>query len=173
MSEIDEPIELSTGKTDWARLFTEERERLNQVLPEKAVVEHIGSTAVPGMVAKPVIDIMVGVPCPLPGANDFPLLSSLGDEPLGYAGVPGRLYFRKRGREHFNIHIVSKGGDHWENNLLLRDYLCQNPQEAQAYSECKQLILEAGVSTLLTYSERKGPFVQRLLERAQRAARSS
>ena len=173
MSQIDESVELSVGRTDWAQLFTEEREKLHQVLPEEAVIEHIGSTAVPGMVAKPVIDIMVGVPASLPGGTDLPPLSSLGYEPLGEAGVPGRLYFRKRGQEHFNVHLVVRGGDHWQNNLLLRDYLCRNPQEAQAYSHCKQAILEAGVSTLLSYSERKGPFVQRLLERARRATRSS
>ncbi len=169
MSQIDEPVELSIGRTDWAQLFTEEREKLHQVLPEEAVIEHIGSTAVLGMVAKPVIDIMVGLPCPLPGRTYSPPLSSLGYEPLGEAGVSGRLYFRKRGPEHFNIHVVSKGGDHWQNNLLLRDYLCRNAEEAQAYSLYKQLILDAGVSTLLSYSERKAPFVQRLLERARRA----
>jgi len=97
MSQIDEPVELSIGRTDWAQLFTEECHKLHQVLPEEAAIEHIGSTAVPGMVAKPVIDIMVGVPCPFPGGTDFPPFSSLGYEPLGEAGVPGRLYFRKRG----------------------------------------------------------------------------
>ncbi len=73
----------------------------------------------PGLIAKPIIDLMLGVDRFPPSAELQTAIERLGYEPLGEAGVPGRLYFRRRGAQHDNLHVVLKGGAHWTNNLAL------------------------------------------------------
>ena len=129
-------------------------------------IEHIGSTAVPGLLAKPIVDIMVGViPFP-PSASWSAAVVVLGYEALGEAGVPGRLYFRQRGRVPCNVHVVEHGGAHWVSNLALRDYLRRSPEAAARYASAKRAAIAAGATTLLTYSEAKGRVIEALVSRA-------
>ena len=156
---LEEPVSLQDYDPRWADLAVEEAERLRAAVPA-AAVEHIGSTAVPGLAAKPIIDLLVGVP-----ALD-PTLRLVDYEACGEAGVPGRLYFRKRGPLSFNAHVVVLGGELWHNALLLRDYLRSHPQEARRYLEGKRGALAAG-ATLLRCSGAKSKLVEDLLARAR------
>src|SRR5262249_25596037 len=104
---LDEPVALQEHDAQWAGLAAEEIGRLRGALPE-AAFEHIGSTAVPGLLAKPIVDLMVGLPELSPSIRlpDY--------EACGEAGVPGRLYFRKRGNAAaFNAQVVIKDGPLW------------------------------------------------------------
>jgi len=112
-------------------------------------IEHIGSTAVPDLVAKPVIDLMVGVDCFPPAHTLIEALRALGYESLGEAGVPGRLYFRRRIGMPFNLHVVAKEGDHWRKNLAFRELLKRDPASRERYSQTKTQALEGGHKTLL------------------------
>jgi GrpB-like predicted nucleotidyltransferase (UPF0157 family) len=137
-------------------------------LGERAkAIEHIGSTSVPGLAAKPILDIMIGVAGELVAGLVDDALVRLGYDALGEAGVPGRLYFRKRGPVSVNVHVVVFGGSHWHNNLAIRDYLRTHPEEVAEYAEHKRQVIAGGGSTLLAYSERKAGFVAALLERAR------
>jgi len=129
-------------------------------------MEHIGSTAIAGMHAKPIVDIMLG----LDGFPASPAVSdrlrSIGYEALGEAGVPGRLYFRKRQPIAFNVQAVLFGGPHWNDNLLLRDFLSGHPEEARRYADEKRHAIDAGHRMLLAYSAAKASIVTELLAAA-------
>jgi ribonuclease-3 len=158
---VDEAVSLAQHNAKWRALAEEEIARLRGTLPE-AQFEHVGSTAVPGLIAKPVVDLLVGV-------RELPSSLKLPDyESCGEAGVPGRLYFRKRnGGQPFNAHVVAQGGSLWLDALLLRDFLIAHPEEAAAYGARKEAALLSGATTLLRYSAEKAPLVGEILTRAR------
>lgn len=157
---FDEPVTVEPHDPRWAALALDEIARLRGGLGPDARVEHVGSTAVPGLLAKPVIDLLVGV-------ADLSQPLRLSDyEAFGEAGVPGRLYFRKRGPVCFNAQAVLHKGPLWSDALLLRDFLRAHPEEAERYAQGKREALAAG-RTLLAYSKHKAPLIEGLLERAR------
>jgi GrpB-like predicted nucleotidyltransferase (UPF0157 family) len=166
-SMLDEPIHLESHDPEWLQAFQLERKRLANGLRLAAdAIEHIGSTAVPGLLAKPIVDIMIG-------AGNFPPpsawsdgLVTLGYEACGEAGVPGRLYFRQRHHPGFNVHVVEHHGTHWASNLALRDYLRGSPGVAREYESAKRAAVAGGATTLLAYSEAKRRVVEELVRRA-------
>jgi ribonuclease-3 len=164
---IDEPVAVQGHDAHWAELYAAEAARLESALGETALaIEHVGSTAVPGLDAKPIVDLLVGV-----AALD-PALRLPDYEACGSAGVPGRLYFRKRGLASFNAQVVVHGGPIWRAALLLRDYLRAHPDEAQRYASHKRESLARGATTLSRYSEEKAPLINELLQRAEAWASS-
>jgi GrpB-like predicted nucleotidyltransferase (UPF0157 family) len=113
-TDLDEPIHVSEYDPQWPVLFAAEAQRISVDLPAGVTIEHIGSTAVPGLLAKPIIDIMLGTePCQKIEAVRAALVD-LGYEDMGEAGVPGRIYFRRRSRAAFNIALVPHGGPLWD-----------------------------------------------------------
>lgn len=101
-------------------------------------IEHIGSTSIPGIWAKPIVDIMIGVKSLPLEKSQICKVIELGYEYLGEAGVSGRIYFRKRFPKAYNVHITQFGNLIWNNNILLRDFLRSNKDEAMRYSELKK-----------------------------------
>ena len=135
---IDEPITIEPYNPAWVTHFASERAVLCHALSiELSRVEHIGSTSVAGMQAKPIVDMMLGLDSFPPLLTVTDRLYSLGYEALGEAGVPGRLYFRKRLPNAFNVQAVLFGGPLWKNNLLMRDFLAAHPVEARRYADDK------------------------------------
>jgi GrpB-like predicted nucleotidyltransferase (UPF0157 family) len=166
---IDEPITIEPYSPAWVTYFASERAVLCHALSiEPSRVEHIGSTSVVGLQAKPIVDMMLGLDSfpPLQTVSDR--LYSLGYEALGEAGVPGRLYFRKRLPNAFNVQAVSFGSPLWKNNRLLRDFLITHPVEARRYADEKYRAYHAGHKTLLAYSAAKTSIMAELLAAAQR-----
>jgi GrpB-like predicted nucleotidyltransferase (UPF0157 family) len=165
---LDESVDVVAYDARWPLRFGAEAELLRSGLKGGALaIEHIGSTSVVGLAAKPVIDIMVGVSDLATTAPLTAALVALNYEALGEAGVPGRLYFRKRAAHSFNVHVMRHAGELWEANILLRDFLRAHAAEAAAYAAVKRAAARE-TPTLLAYSERKAPFITALLERAQR-----
>lgn len=167
---LDEDIQLCAYDPNWPTQFALEAQRIRPVLPPDAAVEHIGSTSVPGppakpMLAKPIIDILIGLR-PDSTAAVRTKLASVGYEDMGEAGVPGRLYFRRRTGPPFNVHVTSYGGPIWRANLALRDYLLAHPEAVVEYTEAKRTALDDGCNTLLRYSDHKSATVRQLLNRA-------
>ena len=167
MAEIDEPIELCEYQATWPRVFAEEQRRICQALniPSEDL-EHIGSTAVPGLAAKSTVDLMLGIVQLPPDGEFLKRIELLGWEALGEAGVPGRFYFRMRSALHANLHVVLKSGAHWVNNLAIRDYLRKNEDARERYAKAKRRALARGARTLLPYSAEKADFVSALLKEA-------
>ena len=166
MGELDEPVHLCAYDPRWPALFESEARRIEAGLPAKVAIEHIGSTAVEGLLAKPVIDLMLGMEPRHSMAGLRSALAALGYEDLGEAGVPGRLYLRRRAETAFNIALVSRGGSIWIANLALRDCLRTNPGAAHEYVEIKRAAFRSGIRSLLAYSDYKSAFVASLIGRA-------
>jgi len=171
VTELDEPIHLCPYDPQWPSLFAFEAQRIMAALPANIAIEHIGSTAVPSLLAKPIVDIMLGVK-PDHGLDSVRrTLTALGYEDMGEAGVPGRIYFRRREEAAFNIALVHHGSAIWTANLALREYLRTNAGAVREYIEVKRAAVENGADSLLAYSNYKSDVVGRLIRRALDATR--
>ena len=163
---IDEPVTLAPPDERWAALAREEIARLKGALPEGRF-EHIGSTAVPGLEARPVVDLMMGVTelSPPPRVPDY--------EACGEAGVPGRLYYRRRDGAHFNLQVVVFDGPLWRDALLLREHLQTHPEAANRYAAAKREAIAAGACTLIAYSNFRSAALSSLIVEARGRAETS
>lgn len=167
---LDEKIALVPFNTQWTQAYQSEAERLQKKLGHQIIgIEHIGSTAIPNIYAKPIIDIMIGVQDLSNTDSVIKQLQALHYEYFGEANVPGRLYFRYRGAQHYNLALCQYQSPIWVNNLLFRDYLRSNPEQAKIYSSFKQTIFNAGADSLLKYSDLKHPIVEEIIQKARAA----
>ncbi|MGQ3888034.1 GrpB family protein [Legionella sp. CNM-1927-20] len=160
---LDEPITLSEYDVKWPKFFLKEKLQLESVFANQVTIEHFGSTAVPGMMAKPIIDVLIGIKNSNAIESFIAPLQQLGYEYLGEAGVEGRLYFRKRGKINFNLAVVLLYGEHWQNNLAIRDYLRTHPLKVNEYNDLKKKIILRGKTMFLAYSQEKEQFIRDLL----------
>ncbi|HEX5436650.1 MAG TPA: GrpB family protein, partial [Gemmatimonadaceae bacterium] len=117
-------VRLAEYNPAWPAAFSLECTRIRAALGDlTAEIEHVGSTSVPGLIAKPVIDMLVGRPADSDAAPYIDALQSLEYEYRGESGIPGRHYFR-RGRPHtHHLHLVEHGGTLWWDHLRFRDRL--------------------------------------------------
>ena len=153
----------------WRQMFDEEAARIRMVLGKELVdIHHIGSTAVPGLAAKPVIDIM-------PVVKDIrrvdalnPLFGQLGYECMGEFGIPGRRYFRKGGKHRTHqIHIFQEDNrQDIVRHLAVRDYLRAHPEDADRYAALKQELATRFPADIESYCDGKDAFVRQLQEKA-------
>jgi len=159
-------------RAEWPQLFAREADLLAHAFQGTgAVIEHIGSTAVAGLGAKPVIDIMIGLSSLVDAERRVHELARLDYQyvPQYEAELPDRRYFRKpfqRPRTH-HLHIVELGSDFWVRHLLFRDYLRAHPETAAAYYELKKRLAAESNASGMDYTELKSPFVTDVLRRAQ------
>jgi GrpB-like predicted nucleotidyltransferase (UPF0157 family)/GNAT superfamily N-acetyltransferase len=164
---LDEPVDVVEYEAVWPKLFDVERKRLAAELAVRLnQIEHIGSTAVPGLVGKPIIDMMLGVDAWPPAEAITHAIGRLGYECLGEAGVPERMYFRRRGSVNCNLHVVRLCGRHWVANIALREYLRSHESARERYSEAKRSAIASGANTLLAYSQAKAQTLSALLNEA-------
>ncbi|MEC0182573.1 GrpB family protein [Paenibacillus peoriae] len=167
--EIDENISVVPYDEKWNTLFQSEKANLLKAFGEDVIdIQHFGSTSVQGMIAKPIVDVLIGVKTLELNNSVINNLIGLGYEGFGEIGV-GRLYFRKRQEYSFNLAVVIWNGEQWVNNLLIRNYLRDNPDVAKHYSEKKLKSIKKGYATLLSYSDEKADFVYNLLEQAKKS----
>ncbi|SDC17115.1 GrpB domain, predicted nucleotidyltransferase, UPF0157 family [Paenibacillus sp. UNCCL117] len=156
-------VRLSEFNEDWIRLFHEEANFLKTIFNDEIMrFEHFGSTSVPGMKAKPVIDMM----CMVTNISKIDLfndkLRSLGYDVAGEWGIPGRRLFRKGGenRTH-HIHFYEMTHPQIERHLVFRDYLKAHPQEVVRYSSFKEELAHHFENTS-EYSPAKKAFVKEM-----------
>ncbi len=132
-------------------------------------LEHIGSTSIPGMSSKPVIDILAGRP---PRAGTTPYIAAirqLGYEHKGAFGVPGREYFRRGSPRSHHIHLVSWSSSVWEEHLLFRDRLRSDAALARDYEAVKRELAIAYADDRRGYTDAKGPFIRSVIRAARQA----
>ncbi len=161
---IHEEVTLAPYEASWQSAFVAERERLLTLFPSQFLsVEHFGSTAVPGMVAKPIIDILAGV-------ESMAVADELFDQLLlnGYttsrefnAMLPDRRWFMRvaRGRRTHHLHVVKLGGVQWRERLRFRDALRESVTLAQQYSELKHRLAQQHRRDREAYTNAKTEFV--------------
>lgn len=156
-------IEIVPYNSEWPQKFQEEAGKIRDALGQEVVeIYHMGSTAVPGIKAKPIIDILVEVHDiqKIDGLNGE--MVRLGYEPKGEYGIPGRRFFIKndqRTRTH-HVHIFQTGHPDIERVLGFRDYLIAHPEDAQAYGELKILLADQFREDREHYTEGKTEFVR-------------
>jgi GrpB-like predicted nucleotidyltransferase (UPF0157 family) len=166
VSGLSDRVELVEHDPSWAELFERERAVLGGVFDGRVVaIEHVGSTAVPGLCAKPVVDILVGLDALDLTDEQIAAMEQLGYEYLGEHGLPGRLFFRKDPRTH-HVHVVEHGGEHWERQLVFRDALRTDAEERKRYDEFKRRLAAEG-HTREVYTELKTPFIREVEARAR------
>ena len=154
----------------WPARFAREAERLRAAAGEIPVtIEHIGSTAVPKLLAKPTIDILVGAGALEPADELVPRF-----EKLGYVYVkayeeklPMRRFLRTGSRTH-NLHVVEKGGAFWQEHVAFRDWLRTHPDDVRRYAFLKQQLVQRFGSDRDRYTEAKAPFIAEILREAMR-----
>jgi GrpB-like predicted nucleotidyltransferase (UPF0157 family) len=167
---LDERITVCTADPSWPNAFQQEAARLQSVLPCDLVpdIQHIGSTAVPGLDAKPILDVMVGLGEPGRIAETVTRLEQFDYESLGEAGVPGRWALRRRNvAQPSNIAIVAYQGEWWKLNLAVRDYLRANAEAARNYALAKWHAVSGGADMLLAYSDAKRVMIEKIAAEAR------
>ncbi len=169
----DERVEIVEYDPAWPQRFAEEAAALRALLPERLVgrIEHFGSTAVPGMPAKPIIDMIVEVPdleavrrevAPLLVARGYEFFwrpTSPGDPDIDYA------WFIKRdaaGRRTHHIHFLPPGSPYWD-RLGFRDLLIADPALARAYAAVKRQAATSRPEDRAAYARAKGDFIREAL----------
>lgn len=170
----------------WPEKFEAERALIVRTCRPRAFVriEHVGSTSVPGLAAKPIIDMMPGLRSLDDAMPLVPLLESIGyeyvpafehDTPSG-PGMPLRRYFRKdeHGERAYHLHAVEVGSSFWVEHLLFRDYLRTHPEDAAEYARVKRELASAYNATLtpasdinIGYTDRKTDFIEAVKARAR------
>ena len=151
---------------NWPVQFLIERDILQTVLSKWLVgdIEHIGSTAVPGLAAKPVIDIMAPVASLEGSWGAFKAAESVGY--CFYPYKPDEMYwFCKPSPElrTHHLHIVPLGSQTWVERLAFRDALRQNPELAQEYDALKRRLAQDFANDREAYTDAKAPFILRTL----------
>ena len=165
-------VELRPYDARWSDLFNAEAARLQDALgPAILAIEHIGSTAIPEMPAKPLLDMMAAVADHMTIETLKNPLAKLGYEDCGPAGVPERTLFAKGPPERRTHHLslVPRGADYWRDQILFRDYLRAHSETAAAYAELKQDLLQRFRNTRPDYTDGKSDFVGEVLARAREA----
>ena len=176
---IARPVEIFDYDREWPSKFLEERTKIMSVIGDRVVeVEHVGSTAVPGLCAKPIIDIMVGIHELTDAEDCFVPLESIGYVyvPDYEVSIPERRYFRKGPSEmpnkHFHLHMVEHGSDFWKRQLLFRDYLRTHPDAARDYCELKKKLATKYRLNREAYTEAKTTFIESIVSKAKTSQQS-
>ena len=154
----------------WPGLFLDERRRLDAILMQEGValsIEHTGSTSIPGLDAKPILDILAGAPDPASLARAIGTLQHADYIYRGEQGIPGRHFFRRGNPRQYHIHLTLTGSDFWRDHLLFRDYLRANPEVAAKYAALKHALAERNPFDRESYIEGKTEFVQQVLRAAR------
>ncbi len=176
---IQEEVRIVRYNPVWPVWFLQEKEHLLDCLPDDLIrrIEHFGSTAVPGMAAKPVVDMLVEV-TDLAEVRKrvVPILESQGYEYFwrpthGDDGLPFYAWFIKRnawaGTRTHHIHMVEKSfREHWE-RLLFRDYLIEHPEVALQYAEMKTRLASDFSRDRVAYTSGKADFIDKVTKLAR------
>ena len=162
-------VTLVPHNEEWHRIFEEEKVFILDAVGDRTlVVEHIGSTSICGISAKPILDIMVGVPRFEQELTFTKAIESLGYEYKGENGVPERHFFGKGTPRTVHLNVVSFGGDFWLSHIAFRDYLKQNPDAARDYDRLKSSLAKRFADDRESYTNGKLQFVEKILVLAGR-----
>lgn len=164
-------IELVEYNPDWVKMYEDMKKLFYASFGDKiAAIEHIGSTSVPGLCAKPVIDIMLGVRKLKDADEIIPNMICLGFEyNTKYEDVvPFRRYFvmKKDRVSIYHIHTIPVDHPSWKTNLLFRDYLRQDPQTRDEYAKLKKDLARREWNESNDYAEAKTDFIRSIEKKA-------
>ncbi len=157
-------VHLSEHRSVWAELYCEEERRIRTALGALIVdLQHIGSTAIPGIKAKPILDMLAGVErlenallCKGP-------LESIDYDYIARAGIANDYVFGKGAPRTHYLHVVEYGGAKWVNHLRFRDRLRNDPELAKAYETLKQELSTRFSNSHEKYHDAKAKFINEVV----------
>lgn len=155
----------------FAKLFQKEQTRLRKVLGKSTLIEHVGSTAIPGLGGKGIIDILIAAP-----KNEIQdtseKLQKAGYEFRPQASTETRLFFRQdlpdsiESVRRYHIHLTLAGSTDWTEILAFRDFLLTHPKELEKYQEIKIKAADEAKGEGQKYKGLKEPFIQEIIKRS-------
>jgi GrpB-like predicted nucleotidyltransferase (UPF0157 family) len=185
-------VKLEKYNPEWKSFFVIEKEKLLQVLNSNRIkIEHIGSTSIPDICSKPVIDIMIGVEQEKQLDLNIDKIISLGYTYVQKYEIimPNRRYFFKlenpdiqlpriigfddpdinkgNHNDSFHIHMVTDNSDFWKNQLLFRNYLRNNQEARKEYENVKKTLAKTEWDSINDYAEAKSDCILKLLKKAK------
>jgi GrpB-like predicted nucleotidyltransferase (UPF0157 family) len=165
-------VEVVAHDVTWAEVFRGERELLARAVPRAGAIEHIGSTSIPGLAAKPTIDVLVVVDDINDVLNRRSVLVELGYEyrPGSFAEDDEHLFFRKvsGGRRTHHLHVLAASSPMPDRYRLFRDYLIANGDAAHRYEQAKRTLATLYANERGRYVAEKAKVVSELLAEASR-----
>jgi GrpB-like predicted nucleotidyltransferase (UPF0157 family) len=157
MPKITQQIEVIPYDTDWPKIFEAEAKKIKKALGDNCItIHHIGSTSVPGLAAKPVIDM-------IPVVRDILLVDHTNAkmQALGYAvkGEYGMLFRRYFSKLDANIHIYEQDSGEIDRCLKFRDWMRSHPEDKDAYANLKETLAQKFPNDIFNYCSGKDAFV--------------
>jgi putative glutamine amidotransferase len=154
----------------WAESFREEAGRILSVLPGDLVggIEHVGSTSVPGLAAKPIVDVQLTLSTLVPRAAYVEPLTALGYRHVLDPWRDEHEYFARDldGERTFQIHVCPPGSDWERRHLAFRDWLRGHPEDAAAYADLKRSLARKHARDIMAYVDAKTPFIRQIEQQA-------
>jgi GrpB-like predicted nucleotidyltransferase (UPF0157 family) len=165
---MPEPVVIVDYDPHWPELFEELRASVSAALGDLViVVEHVGSTAVPGLAAKPIIDMDLVVPAASDIREAIVRLATLGYIHRGDLGIPGReAFISPAATPKHHLYVCARDSGELRRHRSFRDYLLTHPDDARAYAEIKKAAALRFADDRAGYTEAKTSFVKAILQRA-------
>ena len=161
-------VKLIPYNSNWERLFEDEKSSLQEVIGAYVLdIQHVGSTSIPGMIAKPIIDIAIAVQSFEDATVCIKPIEQLGYEYRGEFGIPRRHYFTKGDPRTHHIHMNEISSRDWLDQITYRNYLIQHPGVAKEYAELKVKLAQSYPTNRQLYTESKAPFINHVLQLAR------
>jgi len=164
-------VVLSPYNFEWKKIYEKEKALLFSVLGNQALdIQHVGSTSVPGVKSKPIIDIAFAVKRTKDIEKIIKIMKKLGYEYKHEAGVRGRHFFAKgseKNRTHY-VHMVKFGGKQWRNLIYFREYLLGNKERIREYNELKENLAKEYKDNRDTYTKKKSIFISEIIKQFEK-----
>ena len=163
-------VEVLPHDPKWRDAFGVELKSIADAMGKNVVnVHHIGSTAIPSIYAKPIIDLLVEVKDIIEVDRHSSAMESLGYEVMGEFGISGRRFFRKDNQENIrthHIHTFEIASAQVERHLAFRDYMLAHPEDAQKYSNLKRELARKYPKNIDQYMDGKDEFIKEIDKKA-------
>lgn len=161
-------VEVTDYNQDWPEMYRKEADILRNIFSDCMVdIQHIGSTSVHGMKAKPVIDILIVLDNIENASSKDSAMIAAGYEPKGEYGIPGRRFYQKGGDERtHHVHAFGAGNPEIERHIVFRDYLRSNREDAAMYGNLKESLARKYPHDIDSYIEKKDQTVKEIERRA-------
>lgn len=165
-------VDLQPYSRSWKWLFLREKLLLTMVCGTAVNIQHFGSTAIPGLVCKPIIDILLAVSSISEASSFRDRFERLGYEYRGENGELRQHYYVKGAPEAFHLYVVEQNGETWLAKLAFRDYLRGHPDFARRYAELKLELAGQFATDPRSYQNGKKDFVEQIVLKARSNSRS-
>jgi GrpB-like predicted nucleotidyltransferase (UPF0157 family) len=165
------PVTITPYDPEWPKVYEAESKLIRATVGDVIrSLEHCGSTSVPGLAAKPIIDIIAGVD----GRRDADLckerLRAIGYDDVSTGDDPDWYYCLGKGPHSpgFHLHLVKEGSTHHLKHIIFRDWLRTHPADARAYAELKISLAEKYRDDRVKYTDSKTEFIDKTVEKAKK-----